>query len=46
MDRDITGNRDIVASGNDLPKRVDKYYPNAPLPSGKVLPIADNQRVK
>ena len=37
---------DSVASGIVLPKRVDKFYPNAHLPSGKVLPITDNQRVK
>ena len=35
-----------VASGNDLPKRVDKFYPNRPFQNDKVLPIADNQRVK
>ena len=37
---------DSVASGIVLPKRVDKFYPNRPFQNDKVLPIADNQRVK
>jgi hypothetical protein len=34
-----------VANGKDLPKRVDKFYPNRPCQNGIVLPIIDNQGV-